>query len=155
MKFGLNAFSLNLNRNHNLNPIRPMKIYFDHEKLEAYQKALAFAGWVKLVLERLPKSAAVHNQLDRARTSIVLNIPEGNGRFTPADRCKFFDITRGSGLECAGCLDLIFIKKLLSEPELDTGKTLLKDIVSLLVGLIRSNLPDRLHEEPISYRVQE
>jgi four helix bundle protein len=132
-----------------------MKIYFDHEKLEAYQKALAFAGWVELVLERLPKSAAVHNQLDRARTSIVLNIPESNGRFTPADRCKFFDIARGSGLECAGCLDLIFIKKLLSEPELDTGKTLLKDIVSLLVGLIRSNSPDRLHEEPISYRVQE
>jgi four helix bundle protein len=85
----------------------------------------------------------------------VLNIPEGNGRFTPADRCKFFDVARGSGLECAGCLDLIFIKKLLSEPELDAGKALLKGIVSLLVGLIRSNSPDRLHEEPIVYRVQE
>ena len=84
-----------------------------------------------------------------------MNIPEGNGRFTPADRCKFFDVARGSGLECAGCLDLIFIKKLLSEPELDAGKALLKGIVSLLVGLIRSNSPDRLHEEPIVYRVQE
>ncbi len=130
-----------------------MKIYFDHEKLEAYRKALAFALWAEPILERLPKSAAVHNQLDRARTSIVLNIPEGNGRFTSADRCKFFDIARGSGLECAGCLDLIFIKKLLSETELDEGKTLLKDIVSLLVGLIRSNSPDRLHETPIAYRV--
>jgi four helix bundle protein len=85
----------------------------------------------------------------------VLNIPEGNGRFTPADRCKFFDIARGSGLECAGCLDLIFIKKLISEMELDEGKKLLKDIVSLLVGLIRSNSPDRLHEEPIAYRAGE
>src|SRR6516164_9872495 len=129
-----------------------MKIYSDHEKLDAYQKALAFANWSESVLERVPKSAAVYNQLDRARTSIVLNIPEGNGRFTPADRCKFFDIARGSGLECAGCLDLIFIKKLLSEPELESGKMLLKDIVSLLVGLIRSNSPDRLHDEPIAYR---
>jgi four helix bundle protein len=130
-----------------------MKIYFDHEKLEAYRKAFTFAQWAEPILEHLPKSAAVHNQLDRARTSIVLNIPEGNGRFTPSDRCKFFDIARGSGLECAGCLDLIFIKKLLSEIELDQGKTLLKDIVSLLVGLIRSNSPDRLHEETIAYRV--
>jgi four helix bundle protein len=83
----------------------------------------------------------------------VLNIPEGNGRFTPADRCKFFDIARGSGLESAGCLDLIFIKKLISEPELEEGKTILKDVISLLVGLIRSNSPDRMHEDPIEYRV--
>jgi four helix bundle protein len=130
-----------------------MKIHFDHERLDAYKKALAFAQWVEPVLERLPKSVAVQNQLDRARTSIVLNIPEGNGRFTSADRCKFFDIARGSALECAGCLDIIFIKKLLSEVEVDAGKALLKDIVSLLVGLIRSNSPDRLHEEPMEYRI--
>jgi len=130
-----------------------MKTYFDHEKLQAYQKALEFAAWSEVMLERVPKSAAVHGQLDRARTSIVLNISEGNGRFTASDRCRFFDIARGSGLECAGCLDLIFIKKLLSEVELDQGKTVLKDVVSLLVGLIRSNSPDRLQEEAGEYRV--
>jgi hypothetical protein len=42
-----------------------MKIYFDHEKLDAYKKALAFADWTESILERLPKSAAVYNQLDR------------------------------------------------------------------------------------------
>ena len=131
-----------------------MKIYFDHDRLDAYKKALAFAAWTEDILERVPKSAAVHGQLDRARTSIVLNIPEGNGRFTPADRCKFFDIARGSALESAGCVDLIFIKKLLSEVELDAGKSILKDIVSLLVGLIRSNSPDRLHEDEVEYRVR-
>ena len=130
-----------------------MKIYFDHEKLHAYQKALQFAAWSETILERVPKSAAVHNQLDRARTSIVLNIPEGNGRFTPPDRCKFFDVARGSGLECAGCLDLLFIKKILSEADLDEGKLLLREIVSLLVCLIRSNSPDRLHEDAVDYRV--
>src|ERR1051325_8903050 len=97
----------------------PMKIFFDHEKLQAYQKALVFAAWSERILERVPKSAAVFDQLDRARTSIVLNIPEGNGRFSAADRCRFFDIARGSGLECAGCLDLMVIKKLLSEPEVE------------------------------------
>src|SRR5207249_8079958 len=115
-----------LNRNPTLNLNPQMKIYFDHEKLEAYKKALAFAQWSEGILERIPKSAAVHSQLDRARTSIVLNIPEGNGRFTPADRCRFFDIARGSSLGCAGCLDVIFIKKLLSETELEEGKSLLE-----------------------------
>jgi len=80
-------------------------------------------------------------------------IDEGNGRFTASDRCRFFDIARGSGLECAGCLDLIFIKKLISEVELDQGKTVLQGVVSLLVGLIRSNSPDRLQEEAGEYRV--
>ena len=129
-----------------------MKAYFSHEKLHAYQKALQFASWSEVILERIPKSVAVYAQLDRARTSIVLNIPEGNGRFTPADRCKFFDIARASGLECAGCLDLVFIKKLIDEGELDTGKSLLAEIVSLLVGLVRSNSPDRLHDAGLEYR---
>jgi S23 ribosomal protein. len=130
------------------------KVYFDHEKLNAYQKALAFAQWCEPILERVPKSLAVHGQLDRARTSIVLNIPEGNGRFTSADRCKFFDIARGSGLESAGCLDLLFLKKLISESELDFGKGLLKEIVALLVGLIRSNSTSRMHDAEVAYRVE-
>jgi four helix bundle protein len=129
-----------------------MKIYFDHEKLDAYKKALAFAAWCEPILERLPKSSAVLSQLDRARTSILLNIPEGNGRFRPDDRCRFFDIARGSSLESAGCLDLISIKKLLTEAELDQGKALLRDIICLLIGLIRNNSPDRLHEDAGEYR---
>ena len=129
-----------------------MKIYFDHEKLTVYQKALAFVRWSEAILERASKAGAVHGQLDRARTSILLNIPEGNGRFTGADRCRFFDIARGSGLESAACLDLLFIKQLINEQELDEGKILLKDIVSLLVGLIRSNSGERLHEDVVPYR---
>jgi len=130
-----------------------MKLFFDHEKLKVYQEALRFYAWCDPVLDRLPKSADVRDQLDRARTSIVLNIPEGNGKFTPPDRCRFFDTSRGSALESAGCLDLIFIKKVVSEQELEEGKTILSGIVSMLIGLIRSNSPNRLHEEPVEYRV--
>jgi hypothetical protein len=49
----------------------------------------------------------------------------------------------------------MFIKKLLSEVDVDQGKTLLKDTVCLLVGLIRSNSPDRLHDEIVEYRVKD
>lgn len=130
-----------------------MKIHFDHEKLQVYQETLLFFAWCEPILERMPKSATLHDQLDRARTSAVLNIPEGNGKFTSSDRCRFFDIARGSALECAACLDLLAIRSVLTEAERDEGKAKLQKIVSMLVGLIRSNSPDRLHEEPVEYRV--
>jgi four helix bundle protein len=130
-----------------------MTAFFDHEKLKVYQEALRFYSWCEPILDRLPKSAAVRDQLDRARTSVALNIPEGNGKFTPADRCRFFDIARGSALERAGCLDLISIKKVISDEELEEGKTTLKGIVSMLIGLIKSNSPSRLYEEAVEYKL--
>jgi four helix bundle protein len=125
---------------------------FDHEKLRVYQEALAFASWTEAILERTKKSSSLHDQLDRARTSILLNIAEGNGRFTPPDRCRFFDTARGSVLECAACLDLLAVKNVIDQKELANGKAELEKIVSMLIGLIRSNSADRLHEAPISYR---
>ncbi|MHC1765363.1 MAG: four helix bundle protein [Verrucomicrobiia bacterium] len=49
-----------------------MRHQFDHEKLEVYQASLSFVGWLEPVLERLPKSLSVMDQLDRASTSIPL-----------------------------------------------------------------------------------
>lgn len=131
-----------------------MKTYFDHEKLQAYQSSLQFVRWSEPLLEKLPKTAAIHSQLDRARTSIVLNIAEGNAKFTPPDKCKFFDIAHGSTVECAACLDLLFIKQMLTEAELDEGKKRLSEIVGLLIGLIKSKLPDRFREDEVEYRLE-
>src|SRR6266581_9712312 len=72
---------------------------FDHEKLNVYHRSLRFITWTTELLERVSPKLSVHGQLDRASTSIPLNIAEGNGRFTSADRCRFFDIARGSTLE--------------------------------------------------------
>jgi four helix bundle protein len=126
---------------------------FDHEKLRVYEEALAFASWTEIILERTKKSSPLHDQLDRARTSILLNIAEGNGRYTAPDRCRFFDMARGSVLECAACLDLFVIKNVIEQKESENGKAMLEKIISMLVGLIRSNSTDRLHESPVSYRV--
>ena len=79
---------------------------FDHEKLNVYQTAVVFVAWSSDLLTDIPKSIPVYSQFDRASTSIPLNIAEGNGKYAPADRCRFFDIARGSALECAACLDV-------------------------------------------------
>ena len=86
---------------------------FDHEKLNVYQDAIRFVVWASDLLESVPKSFAAHNQLDR------VNIAEGNGKFTPADRCRFFDIARGSALESAACLDVLCAKKIISKDVAD------------------------------------
>jgi four helix bundle protein len=124
-----------------------MKTYFDHEKLTVYQESVRFVAWASELLDSVPKSVAVYNQLDRAGTSIPLNIAEGNGKFTPADRCRFFDISRGSALESAACLDVLHAKKLIDETQAVEGKKILCAIVSMLTGLIKSNNPDRVYEE--------
>ena len=126
-----------------------MKKYFDHENLDVYQAAIEFVSWADGLLEKLPKSLAVTNQIDRASTSIPLNIAEGNGKFTDADRCRFFDIARGSALECAACLDVLVAKKRIASAE--EGKVILVRIVSMLVGLIRSTSASRVYEEPVEY----
>ena len=87
-----------------------MNAFFDHEKLDVYREAIRFVAWADELLETIPKNLAVHNQLDRAATSIPLNIAEGNGKYTAPDRCRYFDIARGSALECAACLDVLVVK---------------------------------------------
>jgi four helix bundle protein len=82
----------------------------DHEKLEVYQASVAFIAWLEPILQKLPKSISVSDQLDRASTSIPLNIGEGNGKFTGADRCRYFDNARGSALESAAALDVLVAK---------------------------------------------
>ena len=121
---------------------------FDHEKLRVYQQSIAFVAWSEPILERLAKTLAAQSQLDRAATSVPLNIAEGNGKFTAADRCKYFDIARGSALECAACLDVLVAKRRLTPQDVSTGKQLLFDVVSMLVGLIKSTSDYRLFEEP-------
>ena len=117
---------------------------FDHEKLKVYQTAIAFVAWSSDLLTNLPKTVPVHNQLDRAATSIPLNIAEGNGKHTSACRCRCFGTARGSALESATCLDVLVAKRLIEEPVAVEEKCMLLEIVFMLVGLIRSNSESRV-----------
>jgi four helix bundle protein len=117
----------------------PRENWFDHEKLEVYQEAVAFAGWVSAMLEPLVRIGDIKDQLDRASISIPLNIAEGNGKYTPKDRCRFFDVARGSALECAAGLDILVAKAKLSHEQIRPGKESLQRIVRMLMGLIKRN----------------
>ena len=132
-----------------------MHTSLDQEKLGVHQASLEFITWTIPLLEGLSGSASVRNQLDRASTSVPLNIAEGNGKFTSPDRCRFFDNARSSALESAACLDVMLARRFASAAEVQTGKAMLVKIVSMLFGLIRANSYVRVFEEPESYPAEK
>ncbi|MBM3997585.1 MAG: four helix bundle protein [Planctomycetes bacterium] len=115
------------------------EILFDHEKLEVYREVIAFVAWLSAQVEELSRIGDVKDQLDRASTSIPLNIAEGNGKYSLKDRCRFFDIAHGSTLECAAALDVMVAKKKLTVEQIRPGKERLQKIVRMLMGLIKKN----------------
>lgn len=80
---------------------------FDFQKLEVYKKAKAFhVACKKLILEnRLDRY--VNDQLGRASFSVPLNIAEGSGKFSKADRKNYFTTARTSVFECVAVLDIL------------------------------------------------
>jgi four helix bundle protein len=127
-----------------------MRNYFDHEKLKVYQSAITFVTWSTDLLASVQRKAAVKDHLDRASTSIPLNIAEGNGKFAIRDRCRYLDFARGSTLECAACLDVLVAKRLVQDTAIVSGKDQLLEILSMLMGLIKS-LNSRISEDEGEY----
>jgi four helix bundle protein len=113
-------------------------VWFDHERLEVYQAAIAFVAWLSDLLENRTRLGDAKDQLDRASTSVALNIAEGNGKFSEKDRCRFLDTAHGSALECAAALDVLVAKRKLTHSECDAGKKQLQHVVRMLIGLIKS-----------------
>ena len=133
-----------------------MKIYFDHEKLDVYREAIDFCGWAGDFLAAIPAKAAAKVQLHCASTSMPLNIAEGNGKFSARDRARFLEMARGSALECAACLDVLFVRKLATEQQVAGQKEKLARIVQMLIGLLRkfSERAEMLREDEAAYVVE-
>jgi four helix bundle protein len=133
-----------------------MKTYFDHEKLDVYREAIAFCAWTGELLNAITAKAAAKDQLDRASTSIPLNIAEGNGKFSAKDRARFLEIARGSALECAAALDVLVARKLAGLEQIESAKENLVRIVQMLMGMLRrfSERGEFLREDAEQYGIE-
>lgn len=80
---------------------------FDFEKLLVYKKAKAFNADIRDFIKSSQLDAISKDQLRRAALSIVLNLAEGSGRFSQADRRNFYIISRSSVFECIATLDIL------------------------------------------------
>ncbi len=131
--------------------------YFDHEKLDVYRNSITFCAWVGEFLPSITAKTSAKDQLDRASTSIPLNIAEGNGKFSVKDRARFLEMARGSALECAACLDVLVARKLAAEEQVADAKSKLATIVRMMIGLLKrfSERADVLREEDGDYGYQQ
>ena len=111
---------------------------FMFEKLEVYQKAIAFADDVVASTQEFPRGYGfLVDQLSRAALSIATNLAEGNGRFTKPDRKNFFTIARGSAQECVPLLEIARRRGLLCDTRHDSLRQELEEIAKMISGLIK------------------
>jgi len=110
----------------------------DHEKLDVYQAALDFVGVADGLIEGLPRSRAYSaDQIQRAATSIPLNIAEGAGECSRRDKARFYRFALRSATESAALLDVCRRLKLSDGAVTSQGRELLLRIVSMLTGMVR------------------
>ena len=119
---------------------------FRHEKLDVYRRAVAFIARADDILYGFSSTVAVSEHLDRAAESVVTHIISGNALRGGPVRQHQFEIACGSALECAACLDVCRIKRLVQPDQCHEDKLLLRRTVQMLVGLIRSSAGD-VHEQ--------
>jgi four helix bundle protein len=107
-----------------------------HEKLDVYRLAINYIAWV---FEEVEDLTGVHRHIRdqwlRASQSIPLNIAEGNGKSSEADRRRFFEIARGSALECAAIQDVLVVSRVLEMEQSNERKIDLDRIAAMLSRL--------------------
>ena len=112
---------------------------FDFEKLEVYRKAKELNKEILIFLrENKLLDSYIRDQLKRASISIVINIAEGSGKFSKADKRNYYTIARGSVYECVSLLELIVDEDSIERKKFDYFKSKYETISKMLLGLIKS-----------------
>lgn len=110
------------------------------QRLEVYQRAIEFLALVYDIVGDLPKGHAERSdQLSRAAESVIRNIAEGAGRWSEADSAKHYKIARGEAMESAASLDVMKLRKIISQQHHERGLRLLESIVAMLTKMLRSS----------------
>jgi four helix bundle protein len=107
------------------------------QRLDVYQRAIEFLSLVYEIVDDLPRGNADRaDQLQRAAESVVRNIAEGAGRWSAADSANRFKIARGEAMECAASLDVMRVRKLVTDERYDRGIRLLESTVAMLTKML-------------------
>lgn len=108
----------------------------DPTKLDVYQRALDLLEHVDQIYDSMPPGRAhLKDQLDRAATSIVLNIAEGAGEFSKDEKQRFYRMARRSATETAAILDILDRRKAGDLAAIESARELLIRVVSMLARL--------------------
>ena len=78
-----------------------------HQRLNCYQILVDVAKAMPSLIGCMPKGEGyLIDQLKRALASSILNLAEGNGRYSTKERNRFFDFSLGSIKESMSAIDI-------------------------------------------------
>ena len=110
----------------------------DHEKLDVYRVAVDFLALALRILDGIPRQRReLRSQLERAAMSVPLNIAEGCGKPSGADRARYHAIARGSALECGALLDVCGLMGHATHEQIEDGKRMVGRVVAMLTRMCR------------------
>lgn len=111
---------------------------FEFRKLTVYSKAKVFHHECRLLILVKNFDRYVNDQLGRASFSVPLNIAEGSGKFSKADRRNFFVISRASLFECVAILDIQNDLGIITQDEFDYLCRQADELSRLLYSMIKN-----------------
>jgi four helix bundle protein len=103
---------------------------------EVYRIAIEFQELVPRLLART-RHPTLRDQLERASFSMVLNLAEGIGRYSRADKAHFYRIARGSALETAAAIDILKARQAIDSALHHNAAALLARVGQMLTMLLR------------------
>jgi four helix bundle protein len=112
---------------------------FDFEKLDVYKAAIEWVALADEIVEHLARGRRyLADQLQRAATSVPLNLAEGTGEYSGNEKARFYRMAKRSATECAAILDVCRQLRLIEASRYAKGRELLLRVVSMLVRMIRA-----------------
>jgi len=112
---------------------------YDFQSLKVYQASKDNALTIFKLSQRIRNyDIWLASQIKRAGFGIALNIAEGTGRTSYADKSHFYVMTRGSTYECVALIEILKEINLISNEEYMMLIKKFDEISKMLFSLIKS-----------------
>jgi len=113
---------------------------FRYEELHVSTQTESFINQIYSISSTFPNSErfGLISQIQRASTSVLLNIAEGSARNSKADFARFLTIALGSLVETHAILKIAVSRKYLKQKQFDDLQPIIEDIWIKLCALRRS-----------------
>jgi len=111
-----------------------------HKKLHVYQLALNLVTEVYKLTNRFPTEErfGLVSQLRRAAISVCSNIAEGAARKTAAERRRFYEISRSSGVEIDTQFEIALLLNYINCDHINDLRNYLESLFRMLSKMIEN-----------------
>jgi four helix bundle protein len=127
---------------------------YKFQKLEIYRLALDYVSLTYEISEKLPGSENFNlkSQINRAATSIALNIAEGSTSQSDAEQSRFLGMSLRSLVETVACQDIIELRKYATTDDLQPARELGAKLFAKIQSMKRFLGQSQMKESPVVRR---